>query len=123
MALERHGVSPREHLAAEPAVVPSVVYGELLAGVLLAATPARAADRRAKIDALVTLAPIVDFDRAIADRWAALFASLQQSGEMIPANDLAVAATALQLGFGVLVGPSDERHFRRIPGLRLEVLG
>lgn len=39
---------------------------------------------------------------------------------MIPANDLAVAATALQLGFGVLIGPKNERHFRRIKGLRCE---
>ena len=41
---------------------------------------------------------------------------------MIPANDLAVAATALQLEYGVLVGPQDEAHFRRVPGLRCECL-
>jgi len=26
------------------------------------------------------------------------------------------------LGFGVLVGPADEAHFRRVPGLRVHVL-
>jgi hypothetical protein len=36
---------------------------------------------------------------------------------MIPANDLAVAATAVHLEFGVLVGPKDEEHYRRIPAL------
>jgi predicted nucleic acid-binding protein len=41
---------------------------------------------------------------------------------MIPSNDLAVAATALHLDFGVLVGPKDERHFRRVPQLRCERL-
>lgn len=41
---------------------------------------------------------------------------------MIPANDRVVAATALDLDFGVLVGPDDERHFGRVPSLRCEVL-
>lgn len=38
------------------------------------------------------------------------------------ANDLAVAATATHLGFTVLVGPSDERRFRAVPGLRVRTL-
>jgi len=33
-----------------------------------------------------------------------------------------VAATALHLNFGVLVGPRDEAHFREVPGLRVELL-
>jgi hypothetical protein len=32
------------------------------------------------------------------------------------------AATALHLGFGVVVGPLDEAHFRSVPGLRVERL-
>lgn len=79
---------------------------------LLAATSARAAARRAKIRALVANAPVVDFTEPIAERWAQLFAHLTRAGQLIPSNDLAVAATALQLGFGVLVGPQDEAHFR-----------
>ena len=30
---------------------------------------------------------------------------------------------ALAIGFGVLVGPADEAHFRMVPGLRVVVLG
>ena len=41
---------------------------------------------------------------------------------MIPSNDMAVAATALHLDYGVLAGPMDEAHFRTVPGLRVEVL-
>ena len=41
---------------------------------------------------------------------------------MIPGNDLMVAATALQLGFGVLVGPQDERHFRAVPKLEVRAI-
>ena len=40
----------------------------------------------------------------------------------MPANDLAVAATALHVGFGVLVGVRDEAHFRRVPGLQVQPL-
>ena len=83
---------------------------------------ARAASRRAKIDALVARVPIVEFDSELAERWADLFATLTQQGRLIPSNDLAVAATAIHLGFGVLVGPRDEAHFRTVPGLRVETV-
>jgi hypothetical protein len=38
-------------------------------------------------------------------------------GQLIPSNDLAVTVTARYLEFGVLVGPGDEPHFRRVPRL------
>lgn len=109
-------------LGTEPAVIPAVVYAELLVGVRLADHPDRAAGRQARVDALVSRFPIVDFTRETAVRWAELFATLSRSGRLIPSNDLAVAATALQLGFAVLAGPKDERHYRRVPGLRCERL-
>jgi predicted nucleic acid-binding protein len=105
-----------------PAVLPAIVYAELLAGVRLADNPARADRRRAKINALIAQIPIVDFGVEIAERWAELFAALSRGGRLIPANDLAVAATALHLGFGVLAGPQDEAHFRRVPGLPILTL-
>ncbi|MBI4421297.1 MAG: PIN domain-containing protein [Gemmatimonadetes bacterium] len=109
-------------IADEPVALPVMVYAELLVGVELADTPARAASRRAKVGALAAAAGVVDFGPAIAERWAMLFAELARRGALVPSNDLGVAATALHLGFGVLVGPSDEQHFRVIPGLRVEVL-
>jgi predicted nucleic acid-binding protein len=65
---------------------------------------------------------VVDFGTEIAEVWAELFAALERRGSRIPANDLAVAATALFLGFKVLVGPQDEEHFRRVEGLTVEAL-
>ena len=109
-------------LGAEPAVVPAVVYAELLVGVRLADDGGRAAARQGRIVALTSRLPLVDFSRETAEHWADLFATLSRAGAMIPANDLAVAATALQLGFGVVVGAQGERHFRRVPGLRVECL-
>jgi predicted nucleic acid-binding protein len=108
--------------AGESAVLPAATYAELLVGVEVAGSPKRAAARRARIDALTMRIPIVEFDAAIAEEWAKLFAALSRRGQLIPSNDLAVAATAQHLGFGVLVGPSDEHYFRRVSGLRVETL-
>lgn len=109
-------------LAAEPVVLPAIVLAEILAGVAMADTAMRAAARRARVDALMAHVPVVDFDAEVAEEWARLFASLSRSGRMIPSNDLQVAATARRLQFGVLVGPSDEKHFKMIDGLRVETL-
>ena len=109
-------------LAQSPAVIPAIVYAELQVGVRLADTDSRAAGRRARIEAIVSRCPVVEFDRAIAERWADLFAELSRKGRMIPANDLAVAATALHLDYAVLIGPEGEEHFRRIDALRCHAL-
>ncbi|MGQ0816350.1 MAG: PIN domain-containing protein [Gemmatimonadota bacterium] len=126
IAVERHGLGWESLLGAhksEPATLPAIVYAELLVGVALADTPERAARRRARLDELVAITGVVDFGQAIAQRWAELFADLSKAGRLIPSNDLAVAATALHLGLGVLVGPADEAHFRRVQGLQVQVLG
>lgn len=106
----------------ETVALPAIVLAELLVGVRMAATPERAAARQRKVESLLDRVAVVPFDRFVAERWADLFAHLRRMGSLIPANDLCVAATALHLGFGVLVGPGDEGHFRRVPELRVEVL-
>lgn len=106
----------------DTAVLPAIVYAELLVGVDLAGDTRRANARRARIEALIAQAPVVDFDATIARVWARLFAATQRAGQAIPANDLAVAATALHLDYAVLVGPLDERHFRAIDGLRVSTV-
>ena len=109
-------------LGSEPGLLPAIVYAELLVGAELAESPARAARRKAKIHALVAHVPVAEFTAEVAERWAQLYAVLSRRGALVPSNDLAVAATALHLGFGVLVGPRDETHFRAVPDLRVEVL-
>ena len=123
VALERRAADWSNGLPDEPAALPAIVYAELLVGVKMADTRKRAASRRAKIDALVATVPIVDFGPSEAERWADLYSRLSLTGQLIPANDLMVAATALELGYGVLIGPGDEAHFRRVPNLRLVVIG
>jgi predicted nucleic acid-binding protein len=120
--LERSNRAIDDVLEGEPAVLPAIVLAELLVGVQLASTPATAANRRAKIDALTARLPIVDFGHDIAESWAELFAELTRTGALIPTNDLAVAATATTLGYDVLVGVLDQAHFRRVPGLGLRTI-
>ncbi len=106
----------------EELVMPAVVWAEALAGVRLADSAARAVRRMARLEALRRLMGIEPFTAETAEHHADIFAELTQSGTMIPQNDIAVAATARCLGCGVLVGPRDEAHFRRIAGLEVRVL-
>ena len=124
VAIERGGDLERAlaDLGGEPLVVPAIVYAELLAGVSLTGDPVRAAERRAKVAAVAAAFPIVEFGRMFAERSADIVGALRVSGTLIPSNDAQVAATALGLGFGVLVGPADEAHFRQVPGLSVHVL-
>jgi len=112
-----------EEHGAEPLAVPAIVYAEVMVGVYLANTPERAATRRARIHALIDRVPIIEFDRSIGDIWSRVFAQLSRAGAHVPANDLTVAATAIHLDYGVLVGPDDEKHFRLVPDLRVVVFG
>ena len=107
----------------EELVLPAIVWAEALAGARLADSAARAARRMAWLESLRRVMGIEPFTAEIAEHHADIFAELTQTGNLIPSNDIAVAATARCLGFGILVGPNDESHFRRVPGLQVKVLG
>lgn len=131
VAIERGRTAPEgteawrpllDRVGTTPIVLPSIVYAELMVGVELADSDERARIRQARIDALADRVPMADFDAGCARVWARLFAEQSLKGQRIPSNDLAVAATAIHLGFGVLVGPTDERHFRAVEGLEVVVM-
>ena len=109
-------------LGREPVGLPAIVLAELLVGAQLAATPVLASERRGKVEAVRARAPVIDFTAPIAERWAELRVELTRSGTLIPSNDLCVAATALVLGWDVLVGRRDEALFQRVPGLGVQTL-
>lgn len=108
--------------ANETYVLPAIVWAEALVGVRLASSAARAARRLARINAIRSVTGIMDFTPIVAEYYADIFAELSKTGQLIPQNDIAVAATALSLDYAVLVGPSDEAHFRRVAGLNVCVL-
>lgn len=122
IAIERGAVLFEDVLVThgrQPTAMPAIVWAELLAGVRLAASPVLAARRRGRLERLRLLMPIIDFDANIAERYADIFAACSQAGTPIPANDMAVAATALYLNYDVLVGQRDEKHFRVVPDLKV----
>ena len=94
---------------------------ESLVGVRLADSAERAASRRAKIAAFADRVPIVDFGREIAERWADLFA-VSERAVSSSRPTISPSLRRRQLGFGVVVGPSDEAHFRRVPNLHVQPL-
>ncbi|CAN5430151.1 hypothetical protein BH09VER1_BH09VER1_30520 [soil metagenome] len=102
--------------------MPAIVWGEALSGVRMANSVKRAAQRRARLEALRRLMGIEPFTAETAEHYADIFAELSEKGRLIPQNDIAVAATARCLNFGVLVGPRDEAHFRLVAGLEVKVL-
>jgi tRNA(fMet)-specific endonuclease VapC len=97
------------------AYISAITVSELLVGVHLANSEARRNQRKAFVEGVLTLFPVLDFSAASARIHAELYASLRQKGELIGAHDLLIAATALQHGFAVLTG--NVREFKRIPGL------
>lgn len=103
-------------------VIPAIVWAEALVGVRLADTPIRAARRRAHLEAVRNAAEIVPFSPEIAEHYADIFTELHGTGSLIPQNDIAVAATARELGASVLVGPNDEAHFKRVSKLEVNVV-
>jgi tRNA(fMet)-specific endonuclease VapC len=106
----------------ETAVIPAIVWAEALIGARLADSPAWAARRRAHLEALRSQAEIEPFTEEAAEHYADIYAELSRHGALIPQNDIAVAATGRLLGYAVLVGPHDEEHFRRVPGLVVHVV-
>lgn len=124
VALERSvgTAAPLALLSNETYAMPAVVWAEALIGVRLAADAMRAARRLARLQAIRRLTGIEDFTPIVAEHYADIFSELTKQGRMIPQNDIAVAATARAMGFGVLVGPSDEAHFRNVSQLEVIVL-
>jgi predicted nucleic acid-binding protein len=102
--------------------IPVIVWAELLTGVRLAKSARIAANRRARLEQLRLYVPIIEFDPDIAEHYADIFAECVKSGKMIPQNEMAVAATARKMQYGVLVGSKDEAHFRLVKKLSVVCL-
>lgn len=114
---ERDGyLNPRAVLPqGEEAAITTITLSELLEGVHLAASPARARVRMAFIEQLPGIVPILPFNEEIARFHAKLRATQRLRGKMVGAHDLIIAATAVSLGWDVLTFNAAE--FAQIEGL------
>ena len=117
-----HVVGKDLGFANEPVVLPAIVWAEALIGVRLASSARRAARRRGLLERIRLISTFEPFSPEAAEIYADLYIELRSKGQLIPQNDLQIAAIALSVDFGVLVGQQDEKHFRTINGLRVETL-
>jgi predicted nucleic acid-binding protein len=92
----------------------AVVLGELLGGF---AAGTREATNRAELSQFLA-SPRVGFlplTTGTADCYALVYGGLRRKGQPIPANDLWIAASALEHGCALL---TLDAHFRHVDGLR-----
>ena len=92
-------------------IVPSVVLGEYLYGIRQSRYRARYEEWLAQNLPAAEIHPVSD---ATADEYANLRIHLKSTGTPIPANDLWIAAIALELKLPLL---SNDAHFDLIPRL------
>ena len=121
ITLERRGYEAEDVtslIPGEELAIASITASELLVGVHLADTPERSELRRAFIETVFEMLPVIPFDLLTARVHSLVAAEMQVSKQSVGANDMIVAATALAYQSGVVT--ENVREFRRIPGLSVE---
>ena len=96
---------------AEPLFLPLVALGELYKG---AAKSARPADNRDLVDEFLQMAALLHPDTATAESYAKAAVVLEAKGQIIPENDLWIAAVALECDMPLA---TRDAHFDRVDGL------
>lgn len=94
-----------------------VTIVELIHGVQRAGTEERRQRRQAFVDELIRDIPVHPINIETARLAGRIEGTQAAHGVTIAFEDLLIAATALQLGFGVVTG--NIRHFEQIPGLKV----
>jgi len=92
----------------------AITVGELIYG----ATRRVRKGLRERIQLVIEAVPVLPFDSAAALRFGDLKAQLERAGTPLAEPDLRIAAIALENDLVLVTG--NERHFSRVPGLRLE---
>ncbi len=101
---------------AERVCISTVVMGELQAGFYMGS---KLRDNQALLEKLLSrpTVEILPVSAETSDYYGRLVAALRKEGHPIPVNDIWIAAQALEQG-AILV--SYDKHFTRVPGLRVK---
>ena len=91
----------------------SVVLGELLYG---AAKSARSAQNKQKAKSFCSRYPSLPVTDGVSEVYGELKAELQAHGNIMPENDMWIAATALANDMAVV---TQDKHFEHIPNLKV----
>ena len=102
-----------ERLSPDGISTSPVVCDEVFEG--LQSSPA-AETRSAQFEAFIQSLDLLDLDLEIARVYGRLRSELRSQGQLIPDNDLWIAATSLAHDLTLV---TRDRHFRRIPDLKL----
>jgi tRNA(fMet)-specific endonuclease VapC len=94
--------------------IAAITIAELMVGVLLASGDRRAS-RRAYVDEIMGLLPVVAYDTAIAIEHAHLLSAVREAGRPRGAHDLLIAATARATTRTVVT--ADAKAFCDLPGV------
>ena len=103
-------------LRREEVSICSVVKAELLYG---ARASTRVRENLEKLETLFSLFPSFPFDDEAAEQYGTLRAQLKRAGTPIGGNDMLIASIALSVDATVVT--RNEKEFRLVPGLRVEV--
>jgi predicted nucleic acid-binding protein len=95
----------------------SISVAELAHGVHRANTPERHQARRAFLDDLKATVPVYAITGETAELVGRINAESSQEGVTIPFDDLLIGACALERGYALAT--RNQRHFQKIPGLKL----
>jgi tRNA(fMet)-specific endonuclease VapC len=101
-----------EHI---PKAISVITYGELLWG---AKKSKNVGKNLAVVYRIKELFPIVAIDNAVIETFSDIKVAIQKAGSPVDDMDLLIAATALTMNYTLVT--SNEKHFRRIKGLRIE---
>ena len=119
---ERRGSDAGELAAGredEECFISAITASELLHGIHRARDAEVRTRRAAFVEGLLEALPVLPIDLATARTHARLWASLMSAGTIIPAHDLWLAASCITHGLRLMTG--NVRHFKRVPGLDVEV--
>jgi tRNA(fMet)-specific endonuclease VapC len=93
----------------------AVTVAELVHGIYRAKSPEASQRRREYIEELVSLVPVHPVTNQTAWLVGQIEGQEAANGNVLPFNDLMIAAAAIEQGYAVLTG--NLRHFQKIPGL------
>jgi len=94
-----------------------VTVAELVHGIYRAKTPDAAQRRREYIEELINLVPVHPMTKQTAWLVGQIEGQEAAKGNVLPFNDLLIAAAAIEQGYAVLTG--NLRHFQKVPTLRV----
>lgn len=96
--------------------IPAIVISEYLAGVHMDSNVGRQAAQREFLNNVLTVVPVCNYDRAVAEHHAELLAHTARTGSPRGTHDLIIAATARATNRMLLT--TDQRaSFETLPGV------